>query len=60
MDKLTLALNGIRIGTLEKASGGEMSFVYHETCRCLIASHNNVMPPERQHHVVGRYLAAEI
>jgi serine/threonine-protein kinase HipA len=29
MDKLTLALNGITVGTLEKASGGEMSFVYH-------------------------------
>ncbi|MDF1895296.1 type II toxin-antitoxin system HipA family toxin [Rahnella contaminans] len=31
MDKLTLALNGITVGTLEKASGGEMSFVYHES-----------------------------
>lgn len=31
MDKLTLALNGIIVGTLEKAGGGEMSFVYHES-----------------------------
>ncbi|PKE29625.1 serine/threonine protein kinase [Rahnella sp. AA] len=31
MDKLTLALNGITVGTLEKASGGEMSFMYHES-----------------------------
>lgn len=31
MDKLTLALNGISIGTLEKAASGEMSFIYHES-----------------------------
>lgn len=28
MDKLTVALNGIIVGTLEKAAGGEMSFLY--------------------------------
>jgi serine/threonine-protein kinase HipA len=31
MDKLTLALNGIAVGTLEKGGSGEMSFVYHQS-----------------------------
>jgi serine/threonine-protein kinase HipA len=31
MDKLTLALNGITVGTLEKGGSGEMSFVYHHS-----------------------------
>jgi len=31
MDKLTLALNGISVGTLEKAASGEMSFIYHDS-----------------------------
>lgn len=31
MAKLTLALNGISVGTFEKAVSGEMSFVYHES-----------------------------
>lgn len=30
MDKLTIALNGIPIGTLGKSAGGEMSFTYHQ------------------------------
>lgn len=31
MDKLTLALNGITVGTLEKGGSGEMSFIYHQS-----------------------------
>lgn len=31
MEKLTLALNGIVVGTLEKAAGGEISFFYHDS-----------------------------
>ena len=31
MDKLTLALNGIAVGILEKGGSGEMSFIYHQS-----------------------------